>query len=386
MKPSSIRWLIGMAAVALVGLFVVQLYWLQKAFHQETQQFGERAQLALRTLGHQLQLRYDPAAQALPPIEQDRSNQFVLRWTNSNTPTTPVAEVPYDTIIPLLQTALTDMGIVEDYTLSVTDCDSDTMRLGYFYQMDRKVQDPACTEKDAHFNCALLKLGFPNRKGFMAEGMWIWIFSSVVFVLVLLYFAYSLYTMLQQKRLSKIRADLVHNMTHELKTPIANIGIASEVLKRGAVDEDRMKQYAGIIHKENKRLQEQVEKVLQLAMVEAGQLPLKKEVLELNDLIEKVLEQFSIRLSPNEYQLEFVPSEESATVEADRFHLTNILYSLLDNAFKYSPPPAKICVRTQVDQGHVVVSVEDDGKGIAPKDHSLIFEKFYRVSTGNQHN
>jgi two-component system phosphate regulon sensor histidine kinase PhoR len=206
-------------------------------------------------------------------------------------------------------------------------------------------------------------------------------------VIILFFFGYTLTIILKQKRLSEVKNDFINNMTHELKTPISTIGLSSEMLIRNdfTQDPDRLKRYAEIIHKENKRLENQVERVLNVAKLDKEKLVLKKTQVNIHEIIEEAKDIFEFnQVEENTIQLELLA--EDFTVNADQVHITNVIYNLIDNAIKYSDKDLSIKIKTYNHKKLFFIEVEDHGLGIKKDDQRMIFDKFYRVPTGNIHN
>jgi two-component system phosphate regulon sensor histidine kinase PhoR len=201
-------------------------------------------------------------------------------------------------------------------------------------------------------------------------------------------FALTLHIILRQKKLSLIKNDFINNMTHELKTPISTISLASQMLKDTSVAHTpkTIEHVSGVIFDESKRLSYQVEKVLQMAVFNEGRLKLKMSEINLNDVAGTVASNFQIRVTSQHGELNTRFAANHPLIKGDEVHITNVLFNLLDNAVKYSTEKPEIEFSTENKNGWVVVAVKDNGIGI-PKEHQKqIFERFYRVPTGNVHN
>jgi len=205
--------------------------------------------------------------------------------------------------------------------------------------------------------------------------------------LILVLFGFMIIDLSKQKRLAEVKADFINNMTHELQTPIANISIASEVLRRGptTISEEKAAHYAGIIYEESQRLKFQVEQVLQTAMMEKGEIEWQKSEVNLNSIIEDVVRIFQIRIQSRQGQIKSRLDALQPLIFGDRLHLANILYSLLDNADKYSLTAPEITVSTRNTDNGILVAVADKGIGISKDVQQYIFDKFYRATSGNVH-
>jgi two-component system phosphate regulon sensor histidine kinase PhoR len=217
--------------------------------------------------------------------------------------------------------------------------------------------------------------------------MGIWSFSSLVLLLVILFFAYTLFVILKQKRLSEIQKDFINNMTHEFKTPISTIAVSTEVLKDPSIvhHPERLLNYTTIIEKENIRLKHQVERVLQMAKLDKEDIGLKKEKVDVHQIIRDAIQNTALSLQEKHGTIVCDLSAERHKIDADRLHLTNVLYNLIDNAIKYCKQSPEIVISTGNLNKHLCIDVKDNGLGIAPENHKKVFQKFYRVPTGNVH-
>ncbi|MBK8643595.1 MAG: HAMP domain-containing histidine kinase [Saprospiraceae bacterium] len=215
----------------------------------------------------------------------------------------------------------------------------------------------------------------------------IW-FSTILLFIACAIFSAAIMVILRQKRYSELMRDFVNNMTHEFKTPISSIKISADVLlHHPLVEEDkRLTQYAQIIRDQNQRLNDQVEKVLQIAKMESSSFSLNKEELDLHELIKQCSSQYAFRLGDGGGSLQLFLDAHKFRMKADRFHMTNVISNLLDNAVKYSKSNPEITIRTSNIKDNLIIEIEDKGIGIQAHDLDKLFQKFYRVSTGDVHN
>jgi len=230
---------------------------------------------------------------------------------------------------------------------------------------------------------------FPEERLLLRKSMGIMGGSSLMItIFIIVMFSLTLYIMFKQKRLSEMKNDFVNNMTHELKTPISTISLASQMLNdRSIPDEQKnLGHISRIIQTESKQLGYQVERVLQMAIFDHGELKLKYEPADLHDIIETVAQNFLLQMDKRGGKLEFHPEADRAMVSGDVIHLTNVISNLLENAMKYTNRNPEIKISTHNEGESVVVSVADNGMGISKEDQKRIFDKFYRVPTGNVHN
>ncbi|RNI22400.1 sensor histidine kinase [Rufibacter latericius] len=234
-----------------------------------------------------------------------------------------------------------------------------------------------------------LMLTFPDRNVYVWQSLLLPSAISVLFTLIIiLTFSFTLYTILRQKKISEIKNDFINNMTHEFKTPIATISLALDALVNPKVrkDEVRVDYYARIIKDENKRMHQQVEKVLQTAQMERKTLQLAFEEVDVHQLIRKAAEPFQLHIEQRQGNLDLKLEARTPYVWADPGHLANMIGNLLDNANKYSPNAPKIVIQTTTIAKGLHISVEDQGTGMSREAQKRVFDKFYRVPTGNVHN
>jgi two-component system phosphate regulon sensor histidine kinase PhoR len=234
-----------------------------------------------------------------------------------------------------------------------------------------------------------LRLYFPEQKGFIFRSVGFMGFTSVVLTTIIIaVFIFTLWIIFRQKKLSEMKTDFVNNMTHELKTPISTISLASQMLSDDSipVENKNFGHISRIIDTESKRLGVQVEKVLQMAIFDKGKLKLKYKGIDIHDLVEQAVENFKIQVKKRNGNIEWEAGATESIIRGDEVHLTNVLSNLFDNAMKYSREAPEIKISTRNSNGNVILSIEDNGIGISKENQKRIFEKFYRVPTGNVHN
>jgi two-component system phosphate regulon sensor histidine kinase PhoR len=221
------------------------------------------------------------------------------------------------------------------------------------------------------------------------RGMWpVLLAATLSLVLLVLVFVQATRTILRQKRLSDIRNDLVNNLTHELKTPISTIALACEALSDPSLTrtEDQVRKYTAMIRDENKRLGALVENVLQSAVEDSGHMVLKPVELDVHDLVKDVVRNATMQVQRRNGTITTDLKAEAHRVWGDRIHLTNLLYNLVDNAVKYCREEPRIHIATRNDREGVWLSVSDNGIGIPAGEREKIFDRLYRIPTGNVHN
>jgi two-component system phosphate regulon sensor histidine kinase PhoR len=213
---------------------------------------------------------------------------------------------------------------------------------------------------------------------------------AIVFTVILLItFIFTIVVVFRQKKYSEIKNDFINNMTHELKTPISSISLAAQMLNDESLTKSpaMMKHIGGAIQEESKRLRFLVEKVLQMSMFDKKDAIFKKKEIDINEMLESVANTFTLRVEHTGGKIMMDIGAVESTIFVDEMHFTNVVFNLIDNAIKYRKPdqPVNLLLSTWNNDDHVFLSVKDDGVGIKKDNLKKIFDKFYRVHTGNVH-
>ena len=234
----------------------------------------------------------------------------------------------------------------------------------------------------------LLMIYFPTKVTAIWGSVIRNLIGSVLFTGIILFcFAYTIMIVFRQKKVSEMKNDFINNMTHEFKTPIATISLAADSISSPMVsgDSTKVKRFADIIRQENRRMNNQVEKVLQMALIEKQDFQLNWSAINLHEVIHTAMENFSIQVERRNGTLDSELNAERPVIEGDATHIASMINNLLDNANKYSPEELHITILTRNTGDGVEVSIRDQGQGMTKEARKLIFEKFYRVPTGNVH-
>ncbi len=290
----------------------------------------------------------------------------------------------------LIRQALADKGIDLDFEYAVTKwnsmlafkSDNYIPETGAEYYKVQLFPDDFFSRSD------YLTIYFPSKKNFIFKSLGYMAFSSILLTLIIVVsFTVTIFIIIRQKRLSEIRSDFVNNMTHELKTPISTISLASQMLgdKSIPAESKNIDNLSSVIIDESRRLGYQVEKVLQTAIFDKGRLKLKLKETDINEIIHNVINNFSIQIKQKNGLI--IPSlhAENSILNIDVVHITNVLTNLIDNAIKYCTRDPEIYLETQNYRNYLMIAVRDNGVGISKHDQKRIFDKFYRISTGNIH-
>ena len=230
-----------------------------------------------------------------------------------------------------------------------------------------------------------LLVDFKNKKGFILSSIWWVLFVSLLFTGLIIYLFYKTVRMLiNQKKLTDLKNDLLNNITHEFKTPISTISLAADVI--GATGEIKSNKYTEIIKTESKRLTDMVEDILSAASMENSELVLNKENKDVHNVITNVIKKFELRLQTKEGEITTNFNAENALLNIDKQQMANVLSNIIDNAIKYNRNKPKISISTMDSNNAFEIVIEDNGIGIEDKNCEKVFDTFYRVPTGNIHN
>jgi len=401
-KRHTIQRIIVFAVIAVVGVIATQIYLIDSAITLEKKEltrqvkqdslnrldFNDRVKTALSSVAKNILTVNNDPAEIYKAVEQLRPNYFVVRINDTLHP---------GWLEQMLRREFDRNNIDEDYRYGIYDCFTDSIVYQNLvvdeeaHSVSVKALETAPQIKwntDGHY----FSVTFPDKENLTSEPIsssmnpWI-IMATVAISLILALIAYTLWIILRQKRLSEVKTDFINNMTHELKTPISTISLSSEVLLRKDIqtDQQRITRYAQIIHDENARLQNQVERVLQLAKLDRGEVQLKLTHINLHDKLRIAVEHQSIRVESMNGSISYQASAKNEMIKGDEVHINNIINNLLDNAIKYSADSPNIEISTTDTSAGIEVRVKDHGLGIKKEHLKNIFDKFYRVPTGNLH-
>lgn len=329
------------------------------------------------------------------PVRQHSTNYFVV---------TVNSEVDVRLLEFLLKSEFEKRNIHFDFEYGIYNCNSEQMVYGNYIPVETKSKEqrgnlPVWKDQTYYFG-----VQFPTLEAHPLNQMGIWSFSTLVMLLVIVFFAYSLFVILKQRRLSEIQKDFINNMTHEFKTPISTIAISTEVLKNPDTvhHPERLLNYVTIIQNENGRLRQQVDRVLQVARLDKESVNLKLELLGIENIVRGAIANFDLPLKEKNGAIQLTITATQLAVMGDKLHLTNVMNNLLDNALKYTERLPNIQINIfnssctwpsnnwysfkKRSIPAVSITVADNGIGISPENLKRVFQQFYRVPTGNVHN
>ncbi len=398
--------------VSMIGIALLQVYWIRWSVQLKERQFDDVIIAALKRVAGRLE-QFEPhinlrhfelkglgwnSRQAIFELEDRTKRMKPLRLED---------RIDAKTLHALITLELRELDIPKNYNYGVYDNQTQSfiilngnyvVNIGSNTMATRPDINSKKLFKESSYSVNLfpdfmgapgaLKLSFPTKASWLWKNVWpLLAMTSLLLSLILGCFAYVVYTVFRQKKLSDIKNDFVNNMTHEFKTPIATISLASDsILNPATINEpSKIKRFTDIIKQENQRMLSQVEKVLQMALIDKQDFQLSLKPTHIHEIIKQAVQNIRLQVQQRNGKIDMELGAERDLVSADQTHLANIIYNLLDNANKYSPENPEVRIKTFNLDGHIVIEVADNGIGI-PKDYQkLVFEKFYRVPTGNVH-
>lgn len=381
MKNATIRLIFILALLSSAGIISTQVYWVKRAYDLEEREFNLTANNALRNVALKIwdMKKVQPAVYNI--VDNVAPGYFIVQIND---------HVDADVLRHFLREEFEKRNLITDFEFGMYDCMSDTL-MNYSYvhmsgsnESFEPVMDfPKLSRENYYFG-----VFFPHRKNYVASQLSIWILSSLVLLFVLLFLGYVVFAILKQKKLSEVQKDFVNNMTHEFKTPLATIQLSAEVLKNPDIVQkpQRLLNYATIIDNEASQLALQVERVLQMAHAEKGEIQLRKQPLIWQDLIREVGNSFENMLARKDAVLHLHLPEEPVHYTGDKLHLKNAISNLIDNSLKYAEENPVIDIHLKESNKQIKIDVTDNGMGIDKIHQKMLFKRFYRVPTGNIHN
>lgn len=379
MRFKHIRFVVLLGAFAIVGIIAVQWYFLNKEWSNKEKQFSQTVMIALRNVATKIHQVNNTMPSGVNPVRQLSSNYFVVDVNSV---------IDANILEHYLKIEFARINIHTDFEYAIYNCSTDVMEYGNYFTYNGSVKEDAISvdlPKYQEYNY-YFGVNFPLMSNTIAGDMANWFFMMGILFVSVIFFAYAIFVILQQKRLSEMQRDFINNMTHEFKTPISSINISADVISDPKIIEEpaRLLTYGSVIKQEINRLNEQVDKVLQIARIEKSGFQLKREVLDLNQIIAKVVEN-CLAHSGKKISIETELDGKMEPVEGDRLHVTNLFYNLLDNAVKYGGDSPSVVIKTSLNRGKIIVTVHDDGPGINKLHQKRVFRKFYRIPTANVH-
>ena len=405
MNRYSLNTLILLGVISMAGIMIIQGVWVRKTMELQVKniaiqekedslnlkEFSEQSHVALRNVLEKINTNLSDSSDLYGAVKQIRTNRFKVDINE---------ELQPYYLETLLKKAFYEQNINQDFVYGIYDCFTDSIVYGNLIKYTKESSYEPISLDDAGITSENLSIKndghyftvfFPNVEAKSIQPVQFispWIYIGVIILLVMVFFAYSLVIIFRQRKLSEVKNDFINNMTHELKTPISTISLSSEMLLRmpNGDDFNKIKRYAGIIYDENKRLEHQVERVLNVAKLDKDKLVLNKEKINIEEILVQLSENFKLIENKEGSEILLEIGEGSHEIVADPVHITNVIHNLTDNALKYSGENTTITISTSRSEKELIINFIDQGIGMKKEHLKSIFDKFYRVPTGNIHN
>ena len=371
MKINKLNSIILLGLIAIISILVAQLLWTKEAFTLEQKKLSQKANIALLEVARELYDGKDHEPSCQNPVRKISNDYYIVNIENAFEP---------DILEFYLRSEFKKMHITTDFEYAVYNCQSDEMVYGKYISSSEKGKEKKTVSFPKHKDLVYyFAVRFPNETTYLFSSMRFWFILSIALILILLIYVYSIFTLLQQKKYSELQRDFINNMTHEFKTPLSSILIASKYLiEQNPIKEDKkLHTYTDIIINQSNKLNNHIEQILNISKADYSPLELKKEKLLIVPVLEETIENIQLKYPEALIKIETVSAEYY--IETDVFHFNNLIYNLLDNAIKYCSEKPVITIRISLESQILKLAFIDNGIGINPKNIPFIFDKFYRA-------
>ena len=371
MKINKLNTVIVLGLVSIIGILVVQFFWTKQAFNNEGKKFSQTVHI---TLLHVVDRLYKVSNNEFPlknPINKVSNDYYIVNVNN---------DFDAQVLEYCLKTEFERSNLLTDFEYAIYKCESDEMVYGNYVSFHEQRKKKSSFHFPKQKNLVYyFAIRFPNENSYLIGSLRFWLVLSGILVLVLLIYVYSIFTILQQKKYSELQRDFINNMTHEFKTPLSSILIASNYLHKQDIirSDEKLGKYTGIIIDQSNKLNRHIEKVLNTAKSDNAPLALDKKELPLVPLILNVIEQIRLKHEALKVHLEF--PDDAVKIHADEFHFTNLVYNVIDNSVKYCETHPELTIRFMAVGNDWRLEFVDNGVGIPEKRIAYVFDKFYRI-------
>ncbi|EKT3967223.1 HAMP domain-containing histidine kinase [Flavobacterium psychrophilum] len=373
MKTNKLNTIIVLGLIATIGILMAQLLWTKQAFTLEEKKFSQKAHIALLEVVKHL---YEGTNHDLPaenPIKKIANDYYVVNIDN---------DFEAEILEYYLNSEFKKANLNTDFEYAMYNCQSDEMVYGNYVSATNKTAKKASVYFPKHKNLIYyFAIRFPTETSYLFNSLRFWFLLSIALIIVLLVYVYSIYTIIQQKKYSELQRDFINNMTHEFKTPLSSILIASNYLKQqeSIKTDEKLEKYAQIIINQSNKLNNHIEKILNIAKWDNIPMALEKQKLEIITIINQVIE--NIKLKYETVDIKIKSQSDTIIINADEFHFSNLVYNILENAIKYADQKPEIIIHIFATKTHLLLQFIDNGTGISEKNIPFVFDKFYRITS-----
>ncbi len=371
MKINRIKIIVLAGLIAFISIIVIQVFWLKQAFDEEEKKFSQNIQVSLLEVANEINHYYGYTTPHANPVQKVSKDYYVVNMRN---------DFEAKTLELLLINKFKAKGIKTNFEYAIYDCETDDMLYGSYIHLDEKETEKTNTYFPKIKNLVYyFAVRFPDKNNFIYNSLKGWMILCIAMFITLGIYLYAIYIILQQQKYAALQKDFINNMTHEFKTPLASILIASNFLSKNetvAADE-KLEQYSNIIIEQGKKMDGHLEKILNVAKEEKNPLLLNKEPVNVVETINKTID--IIKLKYPQAAIHIQNHLSQSVIQADAFHFANIIYNFLDNSIKYCDKQPNINIHLNNEANNIVMEISDNGIGISQKDLKHVFEKFYRA-------
>jgi two-component system, OmpR family, phosphate regulon sensor histidine kinase PhoR len=373
MKINKLNIIIVLGLIAIIGILIAQLLWTKQAFSLEEKKFSQKVHIALLEVAKKL---YEGTNHELPsenPVKKIANDYYIVNIENDFNP---------EVLEFYLKNEFIKRNITTDFEYAMYNCQSDEMVYGNYISLSENSKKKTSVYFPKHKNLIYyFAIRFPNESSYLFNSLKFWFILSIGLILILLVYVYSIFTILQQKKYSELQRDFINNMTHEFKTPLSSILIASNYLKnqKEILDDEKLYNYTNIIINQSNKLNNHIEKVLTIAKTDSSEMILDKKNVAIVPIINDVIE--NIKLKYNDVDIKIESIFQELKLDVDVFHFTNLVYNLLDNSIKYCDSKPEISIKITKIHSNIILEFMDNGIGISEENIKHIFDKFYRIKS-----
>jgi len=381
MNQKNFNKILALAFISLIGVIGMQVYWVLNTVKLNTEQFERSIDIAQKSVINRLL-----------DFHTERNMRLIERNEPCYDDKTDIRElIPARLLDSLFNVEFQCLKIGTNFDYALYNKLNNRMVFSNVENLHQGLieskhqQSVAAIYKPGKY---FLSVYVPKPRSLILNKMIIWLLLSALFLLAVIFtFGLTIQTVFRNKKLSKMKSDFINNMTHEFKTPIATISIAGEMLQKQEIQSvpEKVSKYAGVVLSENRRLQSQVEQILQSAIIENEAVQLRLKLSDLHRVLLKAIQSFELRIHELSGRITVDLQDNVPLLMIDRTHMLNVFSNLIDNAIKYSPKDVDIHIATRADTNGLVISITDKGLGIARQNQKLVFRNLYRVPTGDIH-
>lgn len=368
-------------SIIIALILLAQVYWLKRVYNLEEQQFNAGVIKSIRGLFSDIEIADDPRMQINQVVNMVDAHTYIVKLDSIP---------PKDTLQHYLREEFEDFDVWADCNVGVFNSNKQAFTYQFYLSTagSRYSITPGSDLPVIQRNYDYLLLDFPHRSKYIIHEMMFWIVGAIFLILVLIGLTISLLYLYRQKFLNELQKDFVDNFTHEFKTPLAVMKIAGDVLVQPDIVQkpERLHKYSTVMLEQTEHLQHQVERLLKTTAGNANKLVIKKEPLQLNLIVQKAIEQIEPLIKSKAANVELIIDENEPVIYADKNHLQLVIINLVENALKYCKNQPHIIIQLHNNgNDFYTISVKDNGIGIDKGNIKYLFNKFYRVPTGNVH-